>query len=687
MAIEAKNIKTTINDLMTKALELNTSEAEKKANIAEALAYFIQLESSGGQGSINIDNERLNRDLDRIYNSDALNAVQRQGRLSEFAALSPKDLNDRLNSLDNEISQYAGPGEENPKRASKLYDQMNSTWRVASNSKEFEAAKKAMQDISQKEKPTQLDNYLAADTVKKYVAKNLSKAKSAAGMTRMAVSLAFLKQTMSKESFEAYCSNLNGLRGIKSNKGDNGLISFDKNNPRCIEPDTIGTVKEVYQNFRERFHEYSAGTMQDKPIDPRDIAMLTALKNLQAKSKNGENLVVEHEALVAELEKVQKDKRFTNAMKTKSREELLEMAWGGNFDTLDGYSKPMTPEQQERVKAEKERIAREDPKNQFENAKNAFKDKAEPGKELNNKDNRPTFEAIDKAEKEAEEFRKNHRSLKALYNDVLPQIKEMGKPLNPAFSAIEDQAAQDAGTELFAKMIAIGEYQEKLAGKKDISDEDMQVDIKEFNERVDTLKKDPLVAEMAKNLKNDPGMPRVIENYDKVAESKTFLFKENRKLFPAIHMSDRVNKMYHKAVDKAKNEAEPITVKDVYGGFTQNIGRIINGKLTLPKMAGMVAMAVAAQEFKGNGTDDTQMDPKAFLNRAEVLKKDPSIMTAAQSMCGPTKQSEMQKKFATSKDQGKDFAEMAKGMYDDVVKKKQAGQEKKAEQAGKGIGM
>lgn len=304
--------------------------------------------------------------------------------------LSPKELNDKLNSLDKEISQYAGPGEENPKRASKLYDQMNSTWRVASDSKEFDAAKKAM---------------------------------------------------------------------------------------------------------------------QDKPIDPRDIAMLTALKNLQAKCKNGENLVVEHEALCAELEKVQKDKRFSDAMKTKSREELIEMAWGGNFDTLDGYSKPMTPEQQERVKAEKERIAREDPKNQFENAKKAFKEKAEAEKEINNKDyisnNRPTFEAIDKAEKEAEEFRKNHRSLKELCNDVLPQVKEMGNPLNSAFSAIEDQAAQDAETELFAKMIAIGEYQDKLTSNKDISHEDMQVDLKEFNERVDTLKKDPFVVEMAKGMYDD----------------------------------------------------------------------------------------------------------------------------------------------------------------------------------------
>lgn len=63
-------------------------ETDKKANIAEALAYFLELERNAGNELINIDNERLNRDFNRIYNSDALSAVQRQGKLSEFSALS-----------------------------------------------------------------------------------------------------------------------------------------------------------------------------------------------------------------------------------------------------------------------------------------------------------------------------------------------------------------------------------------------------------------------------------------------------------------------------------------------------------------------------------------------------------------------------------------------------------------------
>lgn len=88
---------------------------------------------------------------------------------------------------------------------------------------------------------------MAAYTVKKYVSKNLNKAKSAVGTTRMAVSLAFLKQTMSKDSFEAYCKNLNGMRGIKTTDGEDRSLTFDKDDPRYIEPDTIGTVKEVYQ--------------------------------------------------------------------------------------------------------------------------------------------------------------------------------------------------------------------------------------------------------------------------------------------------------------------------------------------------------------------------------------------------------------------------------------------------------
>ena len=179
----------------------------------------------------------------------------------------------------------------------------------------------------------------------------------------MATSLAFLKQTMSKASFEAYCIGLNGTRGIKYTIGEGGKINYDRNNPRCIEPDTIGTVEEVYNTFHERFHEYKVGTLKDKDIDPRDIAMLTALKNLEEKNKKlGKNLVVEHEALCEELEKVQKDPRFKEAIKNKSRDELIEMAWWNHLDTIDGYTKPLPPDKQKLVDEEKARKAAEEAK-------------------------------------------------------------------------------------------------------------------------------------------------------------------------------------------------------------------------------------------------------------------------------------------------------------------------------------
>ena len=682
MAITAMQLKATIESLMAKARDPYTSEAEKKASLAEALAYWSELTAADEKENLAFDQNRVNRNLERFYHSYALSAASRLGELTELASLSPKAINDRLTALGNEISRYAGGGEEKAARAERLYEQMNRTWRISSNSKEFDAAKKAMQEVAEKENPTQLDNYLAANALQKYISKNLRRAKSATGMTRMAVSLAFLKQTMTREGFEAYCDNLNVLRGIKHTTGGNGRLSFRLEDPRCIEPDTVGTVGEVYRTFRERFHEYAAGSKLDKDIDPRDLAMLTALKNLEAKSKDGENLVVEHEALTAELEKVQKDRRFQNAIESKSREELIEMAWGGNCDTLDGYTKPLSPQQQERVKEEQNRIAKEKAAREEAERQARLKreqeerERIEKQRQLEEENRKKEQERL-KKEQEERELRSKQRSLTELHEELMPQIQEMSHPLDSVFAILNDEAEQEKNVELFAKMITLGEYQKQYTSREDKTQKGMMVNLKEYSDRVETLKKDPAVRKMAKELREDQRMSKLIETYTREAEKKKQLSERERKIFPSAYMAANLRIMYNEAIGKGEHKAEKIktaSVSKLYDQVSGKIGDIINGGYGLQKMSRLVAMSVAIQELKGKGEgiDEDHLDEAALKKRSNELSKDPDVQKIAQTLVGPSTQEKMKKKFASSKEQGRDFVEMANGMVKEAAEKRLA---------------
>ena len=66
--------------------------------------------------------------------------------------------------------------------------------------------------------------------------------------------------------------------------------------------------------------------------------MLTALPRL--KNRSGGDKAVEQGALQAEIEKVQADPRFREAVAKDSREELVDKAFYGNLNTLEGYAEP-----------------------------------------------------------------------------------------------------------------------------------------------------------------------------------------------------------------------------------------------------------------------------------------------------------------------------------------------------------
>ena len=299
----------------------------RKMNMAMAAAFQAELNRVGLTGNIPIDQDRVRKDIESNFHSAEFTIAEANGTLEELTKLEPSEIATRITRREQEVQRIHPEGADKSWiRAEKLYQQFNDTWRVKSNSDEFVKAKAAMLRMSEKKSPaTRGEQYLAAETVKAYVAKNINWAKSSTGQTRMAISLAFLKQTMTKGSFEAYCRNLNGLRGIGLN---------DVTNKRFIDPRTIGTVDEVYAEARERIRT----TPENAKPDPRDLAMLTALSKI--KERGGGNKVVEQDALQTEIEKVQADKRFQDSMAKDSREDLVNKAFYGQLNKVEGYAAP-----------------------------------------------------------------------------------------------------------------------------------------------------------------------------------------------------------------------------------------------------------------------------------------------------------------------------------------------------------
>ena len=321
--------------------EADAAPDYRKINMAMAAAFHAELDRVGADGDAPIDQERVKRDMENFYNSAAFAKAEAEGTLDALAKKEPGELRGLIGESEREASQYYREGsEQSLERVGKLWEQFNASWRVKKNSAQFEKAKEAMRRISDKGKPaTRGEHFAAGETVKAYVAKNINKAESDAGKKRMAISLAFLKQTMTKDAFEAYCNNLNVQRGLKPTVGKDGKLHFDVTDKRCIDPKAIGTVDEVYNETKERLALVSQGKAE---LEPRDLAMMTALTALR--EKGGGDKAVEQSALQAEIEKVEKDSRFREALKNDSPETLIGKAWTGQLNTLEGYARPAQKE-------------------------------------------------------------------------------------------------------------------------------------------------------------------------------------------------------------------------------------------------------------------------------------------------------------------------------------------------------
>ena len=640
-----------ITELLREAQDAGTSAANKKALLAEAAAYAfeISIAKKRNQTDADLDFDRINQNaqsyrafLDLEINRDAPDSL---------AALSPMAFSSRMEEIADEYRQCAAPADFgmriNPNfqyqiklhkdesieyartRAGQIFRQMDRTWRVVGSSTQFNAAKNAMQTVAQLASPKQLDFFTASLTVKAYVSKNLQAANSAVGRTRMACSMAFLKQIMDDKSFRAYCNQLNSLRGIKLVVSvEEGGAFYEKTNPRCFVPDEIGTVKEVYQNAKNRIR---ALAQAEEAPSPRELAMLTALKNLQARSPDGEDLVVEHEALQAEIEKIQASPYF-QAVLQGPRDELLMMALEGNLDTIQGCQNGLSQEQKNRIAAERQKLADEQAKQEQAKREELLKKQQE--------------EAIkkeqDRQREEQKKYEEENPLITDLYRKQIKVLDGMMHPLHNAFLQFESLSKvsletkgtpEQESVELTATLIALAEHMDRLQ-KGDRTGEP-RVNLAVLQSRVEDLKKDELIRQKGAQLMAEERWIQYHKDLMKQAREKG-LSGERAEIYPAVQLGLRLTKEYQKGCEDRKLQ-KPRTVAAYYAGdiIRKMLDHILDMRSTSEETLKTVAAVFALREHEKRLGPDALVEPQFLANRSQRLMADPDVIAASRQLTQP----------------------------------------------------
>ncbi len=681
-----------LSTLLAQARDPKAGAETRKARLAQAVAFYRELNNVGQDMGKRVSMDRVSSTMNEVFTGAALTVAEKHGTLNELAGLSAKELNDRVIEMEQEVGAYAEGSEHSAARADSLFRQMDRTWRFGGSSAAYDAATKAMRDIAGKNPPTQTDNYLATETVRRYVAKNIGEAKHATGMTRMACSLAFLKQTMSKEQFRIYCNVLNEQRHIGKQITVNG-VEYDKTNPRAFIPEEIGTISEVYAETRERFyHLYDEETGFKMP-PARDLALLTALKKLEAKANGDGSVAVEHEALQAEIEKIQADRRFQDAIHSRSPHELILMACDGNLNTLTGYADPLTDEQKARVeeektlqaakeaahiaKAEADRIAKAE-------ADRLAKEQAEREEQERI---RLEQERIQREKAEAE-FREKNKPLSELFEKLLPEVQKLGKEtLADVFDYLDDdQQHRKSVEETCATLIALHELRltdaEAKAGTKN-----PVVNLEALQKRVDELKKDEFVQELAK----DPKLTEKVQGRIQEAQTKTNLNELGRKIYPAVRMAEELHENHQKKLEaKAKAERRKeawekgTTVGAAYQDKNIQDGakQLLSGRIDYQSAANLAAALIAIHECeeKGGGLD-AHVDFKALQQRKRELLKDKTVEDLGQYLASPFRGKELERAVNMSGNREQSVAGALDKMYQQRLAAKQQPEEQKAKES------
>ena len=651
MKRSVNDLEAMIAELLRIAQDAGSSASNNKALLGEGAAYVreVSFAKKSNQMDADLDLDRVNQNA-QIYMA-YLDLEMNRDAPDSLSALSPMAFSSRMEEIAEEYRQCAAPADFgmriNPifqyqiklhkdesieyarTRAGQIFRQMDRTWRVMGSSTQFNAAKNAMQTIAGLASPTQLDFFPAVLTVKAYVSKNLQAANSAVGRTRMACSMAFLKQIMDDKSFRAYCNQLNRQRGIKLvvSEGEGGAF-YEKTNPRCFVPDEIGTVKEVYQNAKNRIR---ALAQAEEAPSPRELAILTALKSLQARSPDGEDLVVEHEALQAEIEKVQASPYF-QAVLQGPRDELLMMAVEGNLDTIQGCQNGLSQEQKDRIAAERQKLADEQAKREQAEREELLKKQQE--------------EAIKKEQNRKREEQRNYEEenplIADLYRKQMKVLDGMMHPLHNAFLQFESLSTvsletkgtpEQESVELTATLIALAEHMDRFQ-KGDRTGEP-RVNLAVLQSRVEDLKKDELIRQKGKQLMAEERWPQYHNDLMKQAREKG-LSGERAEIYPAVQLGIRLTEEYQNGCADRKLQ-KPRTIAAYYAGnvIQKRLDYILAMRGTSEETLKTVAAALALREHEKRLGPDALVEPQFLANRSNRLMADPDVIAASRQLTQP----------------------------------------------------
>ena len=687
---EVKNI---INSRLSDARDDKKNGVDRLAAMAEAYAYWFILDEANAVNqnvelendnevpddaqnaqTINIDENELNNKKNYALGSLAFDVALKNRRVDELTGRSLNTITTHINYVKDNIDQYNAGNEKSANRAQSVLSQFESTWRIKRNSSEFNAAKRAMRDIAQsQDDPTRSMNFLAGDTVKKYVAKNIRKAKSAVGITRMACALAFIKQTMTEQDFKIYCRNMNVLRGNQPLSVQGNEAVFDRTDPRCIVPEEIGTVAEVYHNARERFTVYQKNK---EKIDTRDIAILYALKNIEKNSPEGKNKIVEHETLQAEIQKIQNKRAFREFCERTPRDELIMMAWEHKFDnsltpTLDEYHmNQVLQDRQNAIKAERELIdnqhAVEDAKILADNAK--YKAEAlEIKKKLDEQEaEKKKIEEQNRKQKELEERRKTARTFEELSAELLPAMEKYAEPaklkeeaelkkkdkdmvenlfddiiINPApkkkgnkeldeiFDELnENPTLEKEKLDTFAKFVVVGKFffkeKEEREKNKAKKTESITIKLDDFKKEVSNLKKNPDFKNIAKEIIDDPKFSENALNCYKNSKESDVKDENQRNLRAVLLFCASLNTKYEKKLDFLKKRP----LKDYYSDMNGKLKNYLdNGNFDKKdgRLKTLVYNAIVLRNIEKEVGPNGAASPKEVDTEVKKLKNIPDI--------------------------------------------------------------
>ena len=133
------------------------------------------------------------------------------------------------------------------------------------NDPEYEAALDAIRDVAEGRSKTPAEIKKSVDTVKEYLEGKETERGRRFGKERWGQCMMFLKETMPRNEFEAYCRSINVMRGVATRPSS----------PKYISPEMFGYKKEpVRCIIAETKHRILSGQGTE-----RDYASLIALRN------------------------------------------------------------------------------------------------------------------------------------------------------------------------------------------------------------------------------------------------------------------------------------------------------------------------------------------------------------------------------------------------------------------------